>query len=83
MTLIENWQKAYKLFSVQAMAIATAIITTWASIPDDTKIFFPLWVTNTVHWSSAVILVLGIIGRVVTQNEAAADATLPPPTSKE
>ena len=80
MKLIDEAKQAYKLYSVQAMAVATAIITTWASIPDDSKAFFPLWVTNTVHWATVVILVGGILGRLVDQQpapKADPDATTP------
>ena len=64
MKLIENWNKAHRMLSVQAMAVAAAIQGVWPSIPDDLKAHLP---PTLVHWVSLVLLVCGIVGRLVDQ----------------
>ena len=64
MQLIDNWRKAYKMFSVQAMAIATALQGAWMMLPDDLHSVLPGGVVSTITF---VLLILGIIGRLTTQ----------------
>ena len=64
MKLIANWRKAYKMLSVQAMALATAIQGTWAVLPDDMKTTIP---PQAVQWITMGLLVFGIVGRLVEQ----------------
>lgn len=64
MKLITNWRKAYKMLSVQAMALATAIQGTWAVLPDDMKTTIP---PQAVQWITMGLLVFGIVGRLVAQ----------------
>jgi ABC-type uncharacterized transport system permease subunit len=71
MTLIENANNAWKMFSVQAMAIAgslqfldLAIRFSWASIPEEMRSSLP---TGWVQCITVVLMVLGIIGRLVQQ----------------
>lgn len=64
MKLIANWRKAYKMLSVQAMALATAIQGTWAVLPDDMKTTIP---PQAVQWITMGLLVFGIFGRLVAQ----------------
>jgi len=64
MKLISNWRKAYKMLSVQAMALATAIQGTWAVLPDDMKTTIP---PQAVQWITMGLLVFGIFGRLVAQ----------------
>jgi len=75
MKLIEEWHKSYRLFSVQAMALASALLGTWAVLPDDLKSGLPHWIPNA---AGIVILVAGIIGRLVQQTPPVdPDATAP------
>lgn len=67
MKLIPNWRHAWRMFSVQAMAIAAAIQAAWPTIPGDLKSAIP---ANVVHWVSLVLLVAGIAGRLVQQPSA-------------
>lgn len=64
MKLISNWRKAYKMLSVQAMAFATAIQGAWAVLPEEMKATVP---PQAVHWITMGLLVLGIVGRLVSQ----------------
>lgn len=64
MKLIANWRKAYRMLSVQAMALATAIQGTWAVLPDDMKTTIP---PQAVQWITMGLLVFGIFGRLVAQ----------------
>ena len=64
MRMIENWRKAYRMLSVQAMALATAIQGTWMTIPDDMKASIP---AQAVHWITMGLLAFGIFGRLVDQ----------------
>jgi hypothetical protein len=64
MRLIDDWKKAPRLLSVQAMLIAGAIQGAWPLIPDDLKSALP---TNLVHWVSVALLAAGILGRLVSQ----------------
>lgn len=64
MKLIDEWRKGYRLFSVQAMALATALLGTWAALPEELRAGLPHWVPNL---AGIVILVAGIIGRLVQQ----------------
>ena len=66
MKLIDEWKRAYRMFSVQAMAMALAIQAAWPTIPDDLKALLP---PHLVHWVSIVLLVAGIAGRMVKQKE--------------
>lgn len=64
MKLIDNWKRAHRMFSVQAMALAAAVQGIWPTIPEDLKSHLP---TSLVHWVSIVLLMAGILGRLVTQ----------------
>ena len=75
MKLIDNWKKAPRMLSVQAMALAAAIQGTWPSVPDDLKAHVPPFL---VHWVSVVLLVAGILGRLLQQQ-----ALQPPPNSTD
>lgn len=66
MRLIDNWRKAHRMLSVQAMALAAAIQGTWPLIPDDLKATLP---PHLVHWVSIALLVAGIAGRLVSQDK--------------
>lgn len=63
-SLIPNWRRAWRMFSVQAMVGAQAVLGGWAAMPDDLKAHVK------VEWAiavAAVLLVLGIAGRLVDQ----------------
>lgn len=76
MKLIAEWRKAYRLFSVQAMALSTAILGAWLVLPDDWKAMLPHWVGNA---AAIATLVCGILGRLVDQTKVDPEATTPGP----
>ncbi|AEC22270.1 hypothetical protein PT7_P034 (plasmid) [Pusillimonas sp. T7-7] len=64
MQLIHNWKKAFRMFSIQAMVLATAIQGAWAFIPPEMQASLPeVW----VRVITIGLLVLGVIGRLVIQ----------------
>ncbi len=66
MNLIENWKKAHKMISVQAMALALAIQATWTSLPPDLLASLP---PHLGHYVTVALLALGIVGRIVVQDK--------------
>ena len=64
MKLIQNWRKSYRMLSVQAMAVATAIQGAWMAMPDDMKASVP---PQAVYWATMGLLAFGIAGRLVDQ----------------
>lgn len=70
--LVEDWRKAWKWFSVNAMVAAAAIQGTWLQIPDDMKAHIP---QTLVSGTTIVLLVLGIAGRIIKQGGEDAENT--------
>lgn len=64
MKLVPEARKAWRWFSVQAMAWALAIQGAWATVPEDMKASVP---AGLVHWLTIGLLALGIAGRLVKQ----------------
>lgn len=64
MMIIKNWQKGWKLFSVQALAVAGAIPVIWSQLPDDVKAMIP---ASWMGGITAVVAVCGIVARLVKQ----------------
>jgi hypothetical protein len=66
MTLVAEWRRAWRWFSMQAMALVLAIQGAWAAMPDDLKQHFPPLLVTAL---SVGLLLLGIGGRLVRQNK--------------
>jgi hypothetical protein len=64
MTFVEDAKKAWRWFSVQAMALALAIQGAWEMVPDDMKAGIPPKLVTAV---TVGLLLLGIAGRLVKQ----------------
>lgn len=64
MKLIANWKKAWRMLSVQAMALAGAVQGAWMFIPDGMRSSIP---ANVVQGVTIALLVLGVVGRLVDQ----------------
>lgn len=64
MTLVNNWHRLYRSFSVQAMGLALSIQAAWPLMPDDLKAALP---HDVARWVSIMLLVAGILGRGVDQ----------------
>lgn len=65
MKLVDDANKAWRWFSVQAMALAASIQGTWLLIPDDMKASIPHGI---VQWVTLALMAFGVIGRVVKQS---------------
>jgi hypothetical protein len=64
MKLIQNWKEAWKMYSVQALAVIAALPIIWASLPDEWKAEVPSeWVKALV----VVVAIAGILGRIIDQ----------------
>lgn len=64
MHMVDDWKQAWKWISINCMALAAVIQTTWLSLPDDLREMAP---KNIVHWITITLLVLGIAGRLIKQ----------------
>jgi len=64
MKLIEDWRKAWKMFSVQAMALCAALQGAWVAMPPDLQARIP---SAIVSGLSITLLVLGLVGRLIDQ----------------
>ena len=67
MKFVENAKQSWKWFSMQAMTLAGALQGTWVTIPEDLKSSVP---TNLVHYITLALVIAGIVGRLVKQDEA-------------
>jgi len=70
MKLIDNARNAWRMFSVQAMALAGAIQAAWIAIPPDLQQQVP---DNIVKGVTLALLVLGVAGRLVKQDKVSGD----------
>ena len=66
MKLVDDAGKAWKWFSMQALALAAAIQTVWISLPPDVQARVP---EEWVSYGTVAVLILGGIGRLVKQGE--------------
>lgn len=66
MNLIPEWRKAWRMVSVQAMAVAVAAQGAWVMLPAELQNQVPDWGLKAI---TASILVLGMIGRLVKQDK--------------
>jgi len=64
MKLIENWKGAFRWFSVQFPALNLAFLGTWSALPSKFQDALPMPVVMGI---AAVLIVLGVIGRLVDQ----------------
>lgn len=65
MRFIDEWHRAWRWFSVQAMALAVAVQGAWAAFGDDLKQNVPHWLVTTI---TLCLLAAGIGGRLVRQS---------------
>lgn len=62
--MVKDWQKAWRWFSVQALALQGAAAGAWLSVPEEMRAAVP------ADWLAAAAVglsVLGIIGRMIDQ----------------
>lgn len=65
-TLIPEWQQAWKWASIRFQAAALAVQATWASLSDDMRADFP---KHAITVLTVSLLVLGIGGRLIRQDK--------------
>jgi len=66
MKLVSDWKRAWRWFSVQAMAVAAAIPLVWMSLPPELKGSIS---DDWLPWIASAVAVAGILGRVVEQDK--------------
>lgn len=66
MKLVSDWKRAWRWFSMQAMALAVAGQTAWLNIPPDLKQSIP---EDFVTYGTVGLLVLGMVGRIAAQGD--------------
>jgi type VI protein secretion system component VasF len=64
MQLIDEWRRAHRMLSMQAMTAATALLGAWQALPDTMQALIP---ERYVLWVAVALLVLGMVGRLVKQ----------------
>lgn len=68
MQLIPEWQKVWRTYSAQAMALAMAVQLAWAANPEAFKALIP---PQYAPWITVAVLVFGMLGRVIKQGPPA------------
>jgi hypothetical protein len=64
MNLREDWNKAYKFISVQAIAILAAVQSVWPSIPEDMKSSLP---HDFIRYMTYILLTIAVYGVMTKQ----------------
>lgn len=65
-SLVSQWQKAWKWFSVQLSLVGAALAGAWAALGDDLKAYIP---HRVVAGIAAFIFVGVIVGRLISQQK--------------
>jgi len=65
MTFIPNIKQAWKMFSIQAQALNTALLLSWQSLPASFQTILPVKYLLII---AVILLVLGMVGRVIHQD---------------
>ena len=68
MRLTDNWQDAWKWFSIQFPVINTAFLSTWAVLPSKFQDILPV---SVVIGIAVVLIVAGVAGRMISQTPEA------------
>ena len=64
MRLVTQWRRAWRWFSIQAMALAAMLQAAWAALPDDMRAHLP---GRQIAAVTMTLLLLGIGGRLLKQ----------------
>lgn len=68
MKLVPDWRRAWRWFSVQALAVLAALPVAWAELPPDVQAMLPeTW----RPWLLAGLALAGLVGRLVDQGDRA------------
>jgi hypothetical protein len=63
--MIDDARHAWRWLSMRAMALDTAFLVVWATLPDDLKQALPSWLVPTM---AVFVLCVGMIGRILKQS---------------
>jgi len=64
MRLIDNAASWWKMFSMQAQALNTALLVSWQALPSTLQTILPVSYLLVI---AVVLLILGMVGRMVKQ----------------
>lgn len=64
MQLIENWQSAWKMWSVRILAVLAIVATSWAAVPDSVKALIP---DQYLGYVVGFVSVCAAIARIIKQ----------------
>ncbi|MCZ0885569.1 hypothetical protein [Raoultella ornithinolytica] len=64
MKLIENWQSAWKMWSVRILAVLAIVATSWAAVPDSVKTLIP---DQYMGYVVGLVSVCAAIARIIKQ----------------
>lgn len=73
-TLRNDWSKAYKFISVQAIALAMALQEVWPLIPEDMRSRLP---EGFVKWLTIGLLAISVYGVMIKQKSLNKDSDEP------
>lgn len=63
---VPQWRKGWRFLSVQAAALNIAVLTAWASMPDDLKTQLPPWLLPAI---AGGVLFIGTAGAFYNQKK--------------
>lgn len=72
MQLIENWQSAWKMWSVRILAVLAIVATSWAAVPDSVKALIP---DQYLGYVVGFVSVCAAIARIIKQFSLDADCS--------
>lgn len=64
MKLHQDWKRAYRWFSVQAMSVTATFLVVWALLPEKMQDAFS---PTELKLMAASVLALGVAGRLIDQ----------------
>ena len=64
MKLIENWQSAWKMWSVRILAALAIVATSWVAVPDNVKALIP---DQFLGYVVGFVSVCAAIARIIKQ----------------
>lgn len=62
--LVDDWHRAWRWFSTQAMALTIVVVGGWSALPQSLQDRVPEWLAASV---AVFVLACGIVGRLVKQ----------------
>jgi hypothetical protein len=75
MTLITDWKKSLSFYCMQAMAACASMQVAYLAMPAEAKATIP---SNTLQYATIGVLVLGMVGRILSQDPVTTATTTAP-----